>query len=209
MRLSPERFNALLGNLGQTFHWRKSNACPCVDPRSGAARVSCKRCGGKGRVWSDPVVSTAGVTGRDSMRQFQQFGILDAGDVMLVIPEDQPLYDVGEFDRVMMLNRTEPFSMNVVRNLNEALRFSVVAIDRVYWLDADENEVDGDLPTVNDDGSLTWVGEVPPTGKTYSITGRRHPEYFCYLALPLDRPHHFGARLPRRVVLRRFDLYGR
>ena len=43
----------------------------------------------------------------------------------------------------------------------------------------------------------------------YSMTGRRLPEYICYHDFPQDRAHHSGARLPRKVVLRKFDLLGR
>ena len=34
------------------------------------------------------------------------------------------------------------------------------------------------------------------------------PEYYCFQEIPIDRPEHSGAALPRRVALRRFDLFG-
>jgi len=41
------------------------------------------------------------------------------------------------------------------------------------------------------------------------LTGRRRQEYFVYAEMPFDRPIHYGLTLPRRVVIRRFDLYGK
>lgn len=210
MRLDPNAFNTFVAGIGQSFLWRKSYACPCVNPQSGAAKPKCKRCAGKGRTWDAAIVSRAGVPGASSMKRFEQFGILDAGDLQLVIPSDQPMYAMGQFDRVVMVERTEPFSMNLLRGVNDgALRFPVVSIDRVFWLDAAENEVNGVPPDVLADGTLSWGANPPPSGITYSLTGRRQPEYFCYLQLPHDRPEHFGEPLPRRALLRRFDLFGR
>ncbi|MCK7579808.1 MAG: hypothetical protein MZV65_31715 [Chromatiales bacterium] len=44
---------------------------------------------------------------------------------------------------------------------------------------------------------------------TYTLAGRAYPEYFCYGDFPQDRAHHHGEPLPRKVVLRKFDLFGR
>lgn len=209
MRLNPARFNHFLAQIGQDLAWLPSSACPCVHSYSGSPDPSCLHCDGKGRLWSDPVPCSAGIVSRDIMRQAAPMAILDAGDVMLVIPSDQPLYAIGEYDRVVMVDRTEPFSLNLIAGVNARLRFTPTAIDRVLWLDEQQSLVEGNPPDYNDDGLLAWdAGQGPPAGVTFSITGRRHPEYFCWLTLALDRPHHSGEPLPRRVVLRRFDLFG-
>ena len=208
MLLSPRRFNRLLNHMGQDFDWRRAYACPCVNPQSGAARHNCPHCAGKGRLWAGAVTGRAGIVGRDQMKNFAVFGMWDAGDIMLSIPSDSPLYGIGQFDRVVALNRSEPFSLNLVRGQNDLIRFRPLSIERVFWLV-------GDVPTdagpveLLPDGRLQWGGAAPPMGATYSVTGRRTPEYFCYQELPADRPMHYGAPLPRRVTLRRFDLFGR
>ncbi|MBE0437615.1 MAG: hypothetical protein IBX56_17655, partial [Methylomicrobium sp.] len=89
------------------------------------------------------------------------------------------------------------------------LRFNVLSIDRVFWRAPDKTIIEGRPPSVDEDGVLTWGSLRPPAQATYSITGRRVPEYFVYIDLPLDRPMHHGEPLPRRIVCRRFDLYGR
>lgn len=208
MRLSSAAFNRFLGQMGQTFAWRRSYACPCINKHSGQANPKCPHCSGKGRLWAGAVVGEAGIVSRSRMREFAAFGIWDQDDIMLSIPSNSPLYAMGQFDRIAALNRSEPFSANLIRGLNDTLRFPVLSVDRAFWLDG-EHIRDVALPVVNEDGSLTWADGAPPAGVTFSLTGRRTPEYFVYQELPTDRPLHFGEPLPRRVALRRFDLFGR
>ena len=208
MRLSPAAFNSFLGQMGQSFAWRRSYACPCINKNSGQANPKCPHCSGKGRLWAGAVVGDAGIMSRSRMREFAAFGIWDQDDIMLSIPSNSPLYAMGQFDRIAALNRSEPFSANLIRGLNDTLRFPVLSVDRVFWLNG-EHIRDVALPVVNEDGSLTWADGAPPAGATFSLTGRRTPEYFVYQELPTDRPLHFGEPLPRRVTLRRFDLFGR
>lgn len=206
MHLSAAAFNRHLSHMGQTFAWRKSFACPCVNKNSGQPKANCPHCSGKGRLWTSAVNGDAGIVSRSKMREFAGFGIWDQDDIMLSIPSNSPLYEMGQFDRVMALNRSEPFSVNMIRGLNDVIKFPVLSVDRVFWLEGDQIR-DVGLPKVNDNGTLSWVNGEPPAGETFSITGRRTPEYFCYTELPTDRPLHFGEKLPRRVALRRFDLY--
>ena len=95
----------------------------------------------------------------------------------------------------------------MVSGINIPKKFDAVEISRVFWYDNDNSLVECGPPNINADGSLFWPGTTPPTGKTYSITGRRHAQFYAYAQLPLDRAHHQGLDLPRRVVLRNFSLY--
>jgi hypothetical protein len=165
---------------------------------------------GSGRVWDDAIIGRAAVTGRETMKEFAAFSPWDSGDIMLVLPSDSILYDIGQFDRIVAINRTEPFSVNYIRGRERISRFSFVSVSRVFWY-IETEECQGDLPEIDELGALTWPDDSiqPPLGVAYSITGRRNPEYFVYQELPLDRAHQYGDRLPRRVVLRRFDIFGR
>lgn len=208
MRFSATRFNSLLNSMGQDFGWRRSYACPCINPNSGQAKANCPNCTGKGRLWAASVAGKAGIVSREQMKNFAAFGIWDGGDIMLSIPSDSPLYAIGQFDRVMAGNRSEPFSMNLTRGQNDLVRFPILSVERVFWL-VDNAQIDASPVTILPDGRIQWGTTAPPMGVTYSITGRRTPEYFCYQELPADRPMQFGEPLPRRVTLRRFDLFGR
>ena len=210
MRLNPSSFNRHLNDIGQAFTLRKAYACPCVNEHSGAAKNNCPYCTGKGRLWvPKPVTGKAGIVGHDVLKDFATFGIWDQGDIMLSIPSDSNIYHIGQYDRVIPQNRSEPFSMNMTRGENDIMRTPVLSIDRAFWIDSSNQLQESEVPTVGDTGILSWSVNPPPIGQTYSLTGRRKQEFFVYVELPFDRPMHFGFTLPRRVVLRRFDLYGR
>lgn len=207
--LNPGAFNRHLAMIGQGYAWRKSYACPCVNPDSGAARHNCLQCSGRGRIWADAVEGVAGMAGAKTQREWVQFGVYESGDVVVTIPSDTPLYGMGPFDRVRALHSTEQFSLQLVRGEGDRLRFAVKAITRVFWLDEDEAVVEGGIPTVSGTGALTWASGAPPAGTQYSISGERFQEYYCFGMLPSNREEHQGAKLPKRVVLRRWDLFGR
>lgn len=212
MRLNPAAFNAHLAHLGQQFMWRKSYRCPCVNPSSGAAKPACPACGGKGSIWDPAVKAVAGMAGQKVQQQWQQMGQWQDGDAVLTIQENSPMYEMGKYDRVLMLNSTDYFSLVLTRGSpKEKLHEPVEKLTRVFWLDQQSAIVNGSLPTVAPNGTLTWPagGVAPPPGTQYSVNGTRYSEYFCWGQFPSDRNEHSGARLPKRVVLRRFDLFSR
>lgn len=210
MRLSPDAFNAHLAHLGQDVTWRRAYRCPCRNSDSGASRSDCPVCGGIGTTWSDPVAGVVGISGQKVQRMWADFGMWQNGDVVLTIPSNTPVYAIGEFDRVLMADSSAPFSYTFVHDGTDQITVPVVEIDRVFWLSVGgDSIVEGGIPIVGIDGTLTWTAGEPPANQQYSITGRRRPEFFVYGDFPQDRAHHSGAALPRRVVLRLFDLFGR
>ncbi|HDR9163614.1 TPA: hypothetical protein QDB28_004018 [Burkholderia vietnamiensis] len=210
MQLNPSSFNQFLDRIGQLVTWARGYACPCVNPASGSPKPNCPVCKSKGHTWDVPVPCKTGVAGRDLHQKWAQFGMWNQGDVVLSIPSDSPVYNIGQYDRVVMLNRSEAFSINMIAGVNTSVPIPYVSIDRVAWMSPDgKSEILGTPPVVNPDGSLSWPGGMPPNGATYSLSGRRRQEFFCFNDQPWDRPHFGGAQLPRNVVLRRFDLFGR
>lgn len=209
MQLDPCAFNRLLAGIGQDVLWRRSYLCPCVNPHSGASKPNCPRCSGKGRFWDPPVASRVGVPSTRVQREWAQFGRYESGDMVLSIPSDQPIYEMGEFDRVTALNSSDVFQLPMVRGQNDLVRFPVLSITRVFWLAQNGEVVEGALPEVAPNGALSWVMGGPPPGTQYTVCGLRYAEYYCYMELPSDRGEHGGALLPRKVALRKFDLFGR
>lgn len=210
MRLSPAAFNAHLRHMGQDVTWRKAFVCPCKNPNSGASNPRCPHCFGKGRMWDLAAPGVVGVTGSKVQREWAQFGNYESGDTVVTIAEDSVLYDMGQFDRVTLLNATEQFAITLVRGApDDRLIGKIDNISRVFWLDDDKNLVQGGIPEVDDNGRLTWDTLEPPAGRQYGISGSRFLEMFCFGMFPSNRNEHQGARLPKRVVLRKFDLMGR
>lgn len=214
MRLNPVAFNSFLsGNIGQFMNWRKANACPCFNPKSGAAMPGHPLCGGKGWIWDVPVKTKAGLTQQKVERGWKDFGTFEPGDGILTIPSDSAMYDLcGRFDRIELLNSTDAFKLLLTRGIVDRIFLPVVNFTRVFWLDPlNVNAmIDGGLPAIDANGNLTWPNnDGPPVGTQYSIAGIRYTDYYVFDNLPSDRNEHFGARLPRKLFMRRFDLFGR
>lgn len=210
MELSPSRFNEFLGGIGQRFAWRQAFACPCVNPASGASKPGCPLCNGKGQMWSAEVPGVAGMTAQNHKKGFANFGTWEPGDALLTIGSDSKLYGAGHFDRFRAINSTHRFNYVVVPGQNDKLLGTIKSVSRVFWLNSGGTAVvEGGIPAVAADGSLTWTSGAPPAGASYSITGIKYDEYFAYMALPANRNEHQGAALPQKLPVRKWDLFGR
>lgn len=206
MRLSPAKFNQFLSGIGQDIAWRQARDCPCIQPHTGSPDPSCLHCDGIGHLWAEPVVTVAGVVSRDLAREFAPMAPIESGDIMLVLPSNQACYAMAEFDRVVMLDNAERFSLGRVRGRSERFRFDPLTVDLVEWIDNDV-VVSAVPDSFSRDGVVFATGG-PPHGVSYSVSGTRRPEFYCYLNLPISRPHQRGDALPKRVVMRRIDLLG-
>lgn len=208
MLLNPDHFNAFLEKMGQWVRWRPAVTCPCRSESSGAADINCPVCEGRGYTWLDPITASVALTGQRVQQAWAKFGLWESGDVVVSIPSDSSCYGMGEFDRVLFTDSSEPFSASFVRGSERRILLDMASIDEAYII---ENGalVPVIVPSLTDEGFSWDDGEGPAVGQQYSIKGRRRPEYFLYQDFPQDRAHHHGADLPRKVVLRRFDLFGR
>lgn len=212
MRFSRVAFNRHLENVGQKVLWMASYACPCTNPHSGAADPKCPLCVGKGRLWDKGKETIVGVASQKTQERWAKLGMYEVGDMVLSIPESSPMWDRGgQFDRVVTLNGLDGFSEILIRGApTERLRVPVNSITRVFWRHPQTKMiVEGGIPTVNESGLLAWASNAPPAGVTYSISGDRYSEYFMIDGYPSDRNQHSGMRLPKNVVLRKWDLFGR
>lgn len=212
MRFNPNRFNRHIANMGQQVRWRAAFACSCVSPTSGAPDPKCALCKKKGRIWVAPVDTVCGLTAQKTQAEWANNGMYEAGDLVVTIPENSPMWDSGQYDRVTMLNATDRFSQPLTRGsvTDDLSLISVKSIERVFWKHPQTQAlVEGGIPKVAADGKLTWTDREPPMGVNYSITGWKFSEYFYWGEFPSSRNIHSGMRLPKRVVLRRWDLLGR
>lgn len=213
MRLQPAAFNRHLESVGQRFQWRRSALCPCRAGHSGGARTDCPVCEGVGWSWGRESPAFAGVIGAKAARAYADFGRWQDGDVMLSVPASSPLWMAGENDRVRMEQGHMPFQRRLVRDGSDRLNVRVVALERCTWLSPDgETLLDADLPRVDPlTGVVSWGdgANAPDPGAQYTLRGTRRPEYFLFKDLPVTRAHSQGQALPKRMLLRVFDLFGR
>jgi hypothetical protein len=214
MQFNVQGFNNLLESYAEPMLWRRSNACPCLNPNSGSPDINCSLCGGKGRLWDVPreLDKGAAVASSSTQQAWAKMGIWQQGDLVLSIPESSPMYEISQFDRVTQLTSTDDFSLVLIHGSQKERIFGQVkSISRVFWKNSAALLVEGAIPSVNPlDGTLVWPANgQPPVASPFSITGTRYAEYFCFGPFSNDRMKQGGLRLPRKMVMRRFDLFGR
>lgn len=213
MEFSPAKFDRHFEKFGQDLLWWPSFSCSCTNPDTGSPDPTCRLCMKKGRIWEAPVPTVCAAASQKTQAEWANLGLWEAGDMVVSIPQSSAMWDTcGQYDRVTMLNATDRFSMSLRRGApNENLsRFRVVSVDRVFWRHATTQAlVEGGIPAVATDGTLSWADRAPPLGTPYSISGLKNLEYFVWGDFPSNRNMHRGKRLPKRVILRRWDLMGR
>lgn len=213
MQFNSAAFDSFLGGIGQRITWRRAYACACVNPDSGAPDHKHQLCMGKGRIWDPAIETVVGVASQQVTAQWAKLGQYETGDAVLSVPQNSPAWNAGQYDRIMMLNSTDPFSLALRRGApSERIMFKVATVERCFWLDPTTRLiVEGPLPVVDANGNPSWPGGLgePPAGTSYSLTGSKFDEYFIYGPYPGDRNQHSGMRLPKRVVARKWDLFGR
>ena len=170
----------------------------------------CVVCRGKGVAWDPPIAAWTALAGMKIVREWANFGEFEAGDLVATIPSDSPFYAAGESDKAAFTDSSEAFSSIVLGGV-DFLPFQTVSIDRVVWKDVNTGAlVNGGMPMQDTAGNLSWPnGDGPPSVVQYSISGRKVPVYYMFRDLVQDRHHSAGLPLPRRVVLRRLDLFAR
>jgi hypothetical protein len=168
-------------------------------------------CFSKGRFWPVSVPAKAGVASQKTQQNWAQFGMYESGDTVLSVPNTSPIYGAGQFDRLVALDATEQFSVNLIRGTKDRLLQPVQTITRVFWLNpALTQTIDGRLPVVAADGTLSWpAGGGPPANTAYSVSGTQFQEFCVFMDYPSNRNEHDGAPLPKRIVARRFSIMNR
>ncbi len=216
MELRAAAFNRLLGAFAQRSLWRRAVLCPCRDTHSGAADPACQLCFGRGRFHYGAVESPVALSGMKASREWQSFGLYQAGDVVVSLASNTPLYGAAEGDRVTFLDSELPWQAAFRRgDPDERLPpHTFVVEDTVALLPGGiprALDPPANLPTGDEYARPTWApgAAAPGDGEAYSVRARIRPTYHLFREMPQDRAHHGGARLPRRVVLRLEDLAAR
>lgn len=212
MRFAPALFDQHLTLKRQMLAWRRASLCPCREPHSGAADPNCPTCEGRGVFWGVPRTTFAAAPGAAARRQFADFGRWEDGDIVLSVPATSALWDAGENDRVTLLQGHEQFQVRLVRTGTERLNFDAERIDRCFWLrPGDGAVIEASLPRLDAETRfLSWpdADHAPDPGAQFTLAGRRRPEFFIYRDLPMTRAHFDGQPLPKRMLLKKFDLFG-
>ncbi|HHA3594123.1 TPA: hypothetical protein ACODIZ_003650 [Salmonella enterica subsp. enterica serovar Newport] len=214
MKFSRQAFNTHIANMGQDVLWMRSWICPCQDKNTGSPKPSCPICVGRGHVWDQPVPMVLGIASQKTQIRWEKLGQWESGDMVVVVPEDCPAWDnAGQYDRIITQHGLDGFSEVLTRGApTERIRMPVHSVQRCFWIDPNDSTriVEGVIPEMDANGRPHWPnGGEPAPGTQYSLTGDRYSEYYLLDSYPDDRNEHRGMRLPKRMVMRKWDLFGR
>lgn len=190
--------------------WCKSTQCPCMDVTTLSADPQCPYCHGIGFTWETGIKTIVGLAGEKAQMKWLNSGLYEEGDLVCTIPEISVMWDdFGPYDRLIALNATHSFSRVFIKgHPTERLNVPVESIKSVYWRNAAGDVVNGVIPKVSSNGEITFPdeGKVPPYQTKYVMKGLTYSDYFIFRDIGANRNEHSGMRLPKKLVLRRFNL---
>jgi len=208
MRLNPTAFNTFINKIGQDVLWRKSLRCPCRNKRSGSPNPDCLVCYGLGYTYESPVSGIIGTSGMSIQRAWSSMGLYESGDQVITIGNDSPLYGVSNGDRVLLINSSIPFEVNLDHTGTEIFPYSfesIQSIAKVFWISGSSYAY-STIAINSTTNRVEWTANEPSINTQYTVLGRRNPEYYAYMDYPVDRSHFHGLPLPRRIVLRNYEV---
>ena len=231
IKLNQQNFEELITRRGIPVKWERSMRCSCWSEDSGQPQYSCKACQGWGYVYEPPIEEDAVLVMALQMnRNDTPQGEFRLGDAVMTVPMrkrttneqglieyvDIPIYNIGEWDRVSLMNTTFRSHEHLVRGqgvygrMPDTLRNpDVTSVLKVAKMDATTGSVteyieDEDYQVFGN--YIQWAsGQGPSIGDRYSVLYYHRPVYIVYQQLPQHRDpdqQHF----PKRVVLRYRDV---
>jgi hypothetical protein len=229
-RINNKLFTDMVAGRGMPVMWERAQKCTCWDEYSGQPNNECKACGGFGYVYDEPVFENQVlIMSLVNNKEFTPIGEYKLGDGIMTIPAtkkhvdsvskiitypENPLYYIGEWDRVTLLYTEYRTDETLVRGLPlygrdaDTLRnVNVTKIIKVLHADPDTGVItlyNKDTDYTVDDNKITWISG-PEVGTRYSVMYLYHPVYIVYTQLPQSRDQD-GQNLPKKVVLRFKDV---
>jgi hypothetical protein len=227
VRLSAQHFEEMITRRGVPVLWEKAIRCTCFDSYSGQPSYSCKACGGTGYVYAHPVkVTTVLIMSLVLSKDFTPVGDFRMGDLVATVPKRykaqdankkviwpfNPMYDIGDYDKVTLLDseyrahdilvKDEPIGKRSPDTLSNQ---NITRVLNLVRTDANTGEVVEYFPEVDftlNGNKVEWVTQNSPApGEKYSVLYYYNPTYIVYTQLPQPRDQD-GQNFPKKVVLR-------
>jgi hypothetical protein len=235
VQIHATKFEQLIARRGRDVKWQQSILCSCWNMDSGQPQYDCRACGGKGYTYEEPIVERSLVMSITATKEFEDMaGVFDVGDAVMTVPKrvykvhknpgntsgvetltydhECPMYDVGMYDLVTLLDDDYKTSELLVRNTpmyerpaDTLLNPDIVEIITIRVSDPVTGLVTKFAPGVdftNVGNKIEWLtANQPSEGQRYSVTYKHRPVFTVLINLPKPR-HQDGQDLPRYVALR-------
>jgi hypothetical protein len=226
--MNAAHFEDLIFRRGKMVLWERAQRCTCWNADSGQPAVYCKACGGTGFLYDHPFQSKfILITGLNINKEQTQMGEVQLGDCIATVPyrtkviasnglisyPDNPLYEIGEWDKITLLDSEFKSNENLVRGTplfgrppDTLYHGMVTKVIRILQADPDTGVVTYYTPDVDyklNGNVIEWQsnGKQPAEGSQYSALYMHRPVYIVQNQLPQVRDQD-GQHFPKRVVLR-------
>jgi hypothetical protein len=234
VKIHAEKYEQLIDRRGRPIMWEEAVMCTCWDFRSGQPLYSCRACNGKGYIYMEPVESNALVMSVNLSKDFQDMaGVFEVGDAVMTVPkhipkklynggydmsdiEDNPMYDIGLWDRVTLLDDEYKSSEILIKGIPmdsrpaDTLRndkiTGVKSIQKYNKNTGEATYYELGIDFAVQGSKINWIdmANSPSEGEQYSVVYFHRPIYIVTATLPKPR-HQDGQDLPRYVALRYLD----
>jgi hypothetical protein len=234
IKLQAQHFEEMITRRGIDVRWEQAIKCTCWSDDSGQPLYSCKACGGTGYLYSTPAtIHTVLIMSLAMSKEFTPVGDFRMGDCIATIPQHykavdgaqrvtwpiNPMYDIGEWDKVTLLDTEYRCNENLIRGVAlrdqpaDTLRSAdVTKILGVLRANPETGEVyiyeAGTDYNIANGNTIDWIGassDIPANGEKYSVMYYCRPVYVVYTQLPQSRDPD-GQHFPKKVVLRYRDV---
>jgi hypothetical protein len=228
------KYEIMIERRGRTVSWEKAIQCSCVNVNTKSPTYGCAACNGFGFTYEEAQEGKGLVMGITSSKVFQDMaGVFEAGDVVLTVPYripsrhpktgllDQtmktatinPMFNIGENDKVTLLDDSMEFSEVLIRGkpVNnrppETLLYghvtNVRSVRRTDPATGDIYDYEYGQHFIVEDRQVVWLTpDAPSEGEQYTIVYKHRPTYMV-IPTQLPKPRfQDGQNLPRYVAMR-------
>lgn len=211
----PWEYAKLASEQGWRVAWYRGIKCPCWQAETGGASSTCAACDGLGYQYAAAVEGRINVRPDEKLR-YSPRGEGTEGNLIIAVPaqslnrqvrpyvmSDNPIYDMGENDLLVLLDSQTRQHDILTRGEHEKLRHRVIirVVEVVGVVDSARVVYDPTNYTVSDAGTVTWAdGKGPAAGQQYTVQYWARPEYIARSELGASHLTG-GKRLPKKFTL--------
>ena len=211
-RFPPADFQTFFRQHGERVLLYRAVPCPCGNQPGGPSNINCQACGGLGRFYPDPPVTTRMVLTQVTQRQtLEAYGELIPGDMVADQPPHAPQLSI--LDIVLPTwSRGEPYEGDEVARGTTASDSLTYRAQEVFFCGTVDPATGASTAYVQGvdfsvaGKAITWLtgGSAPSAGALYAVRYNAQFEWSPWL--PGQVRYERGTNLGQRTALRKRHL---
>lgn len=211
----PEEFERVLQQHGKRMAWRKAMICPCLNPKTGQAKVDCENCDTSGFIYVDKInVRALMLRFEKTTRIYEKFGLWVSGEAEVTIEQQ---YRLGYRDSLELTDDMMNFNeiikkgdrhgrRSVLPEGTDTARYRIQSLTKVLTIDDSDNIVvvePGFHLNINEHGQIEWTAagdKIVADDAFISIHYDFHPVYIVISHPHVIRSDVRGTKVSKETV---------